>query len=785
MRPDQETCPRCAQGTADLATTIPASPPGRRRPGEDQPIIGDFQIIREIGRGGMGTVYEAYQESMHRKVALKILDASAVPSRKEAIRFEREAWIGGRLSHPNVIKVYGHGVEGRSHYIAMELAGGESLHDLIGRAKERRKNARSDSAWRAEHIRSMVKLFIGVADALEHVHESSVVHRDIKPANLLLSTDGSRLMITDFGLARDEESSLITRKGDLLGTIRYMSPEQLLASRVRITTKSDIWSLGMSLYESLTLKLPFSADSEEAYISALSMKEPSPARAQDAAVPRDLETILMKCLERDPDRRYSSARALSDDLTCFLEDRPVLARRPSAITRVARFARHHRAVLGASIAVAIVAAVAVNLLADRAQRRRDISRVTSTLEQVIAERILPSSVHPDWPDLQEVLREAVAGDPDGPLANLALRASANVRVTTEPFGLVSELPQIELGIPARSFDPALEYFYIADLDWAWDGASWEPVASAIAYHGGPGGGYSVPLGTLIDKDRISPGPHRAELRARIAFYDPAIVPIDSLPLRSTQSLSWSPTDNPWDSIRDEDPLFTEVRELEPLTIHVFQEYPADFPHAINGSQAISELGTWFAVDRVELLRLVPPEGDGSVLEVSVPSPYRPGEEETWTWEITSDDRKNLGDGLIVRLRFHGYFEFDQDPSPPPIAAEASLQIEGRSTPLCFPLTCGQGRFTVPHGSPSSYYSTPSVTLYWASQYGLHGGDHLRWPPEVCADGEHTAQLVLTPSRSLALGTRAFDRYLGEEISIPITLEVLTVRAKWADTPEPS
>jgi hypothetical protein len=311
----------------------------------------------------MGTVYEAYQDSMRRKVALKVLDAGLFPSEGEFSRFEREAWIGGRLSHPNIVKAFGQGVAGASRYIAMELVEGDSLASFITKVKaEREQRPQPDSAWRAGHIRKMVSLFVGVADALHYVHQQGIVHRDIKPLNLLLSSDGTRLLLTDFGVARDAEASRVTRKGEYIGTIRYMSPEQLLAQRALVDHRSDIWSLGVSLYEALTLDLPYSADTEEAYISAVSMKDPLPARARSLAVSRDLETVLMMCLERDPDRRYSSAADLKDDLVRFLEDRPVLARRPGILLKTIRLAKRHRVPLMTATIGSVLAALVVGTL---------------------------------------------------------------------------------------------------------------------------------------------------------------------------------------------------------------------------------------------------------------------------------------------------------------------------------------------------------------------------------------------------------------------------------------
>ena len=326
----------------------------------------DFDIIRTLGRGGMGTVYEAYQRSMHRRVALKVLGAQPSLSRSE--RFEREAWIGGRLAHPYIVKVYEQGVENDIAYLVMELVEGESLHVAL----QQLRRSLGTSGWasseqRRAHIRRMLSLFIGVVDALEYAHRHGVVHRDIKPHNLLLGPD-DRLFLSDFGLARDQAQSGLTRRGDFMGTIRYMSPEQLLAHRTVIDHRTDLWSMGVSLYEAVTLDLPFAGDTDEAYIGSVSMREPVPARVRNSAITRDLETVLLKCLERDPDQRYASAALLRDDLQRCLDDRPVLARRPGVLLRSARFVKRHR--VGTTLAGLAVVLVA-GLIAAQSKARAD------------------------------------------------------------------------------------------------------------------------------------------------------------------------------------------------------------------------------------------------------------------------------------------------------------------------------------------------------------------------------------------------------------------------------
>lgn len=459
ISPDEQTCPHCGRDTADLTTKISTSAPKPQRPSEDHTVVGDFRIVREIGRGGMGTVYEARQESMHRTVALKILDAGAIPSRKTEARFEREAWIGGRLSHPNVVKVYAQGVEGRSHYIAMELAGGKSLHDEIRDARAGRAKVASDSSRCAGHIRRMVSLFADVASAFYYVHQQGVVHRDIKPSNLVLSEDGSRLMITDFGLARDAESASLTRPGDFMGTVRYMSPEQLLAQRIKVDHRSDIWSLGVSLYEAVTLDLPYSGDSDEAFIGAISTKDPVPARARESAVPRDLETVLMKCLERDPERRYASAGELEQDLRRFLADEPVLARRPGALLKIARFAKRRRALVAVILlAVAIVSVSGVrsshqNRLREgytaTLARLEDRGRISEYDARLAIERQLE-------PDEQE-LREAFLSG--GLPADLRLRFA---RYLLQPF------LEIDPYVDRTRFEHWWDALHASIYEWHWD-----------------------------------------------------------------------------------------------------------------------------------------------------------------------------------------------------------------------------------------------------------------------------------------------------------------------------
>jgi serine/threonine protein kinase len=219
-----------------------------------------------------------------------------------------------------------------------------------------------------------------------------------------LNQERTRLWLTDFGLAREENGANLTRRGEFLGTVRYMSPEQLLAQRAKVDRRSDIWSLGVSLYEALTLDLPYAADTDEAYISAVAMKQPIPARDRSRAVPRDLETVLMKCMERDPERRYATAGELRADLMRYLEEQPVRARRAGPFLRTVRLLKRHR-LTGVGIGLTTILAAGLFVVLFHQQRERsDLERIRWTLEQTIRTDSTPTVLQADWDKLQSRLR---------------------------------------------------------------------------------------------------------------------------------------------------------------------------------------------------------------------------------------------------------------------------------------------------------------------------------------------------------------------------------------------
>jgi serine/threonine protein kinase len=362
-------------------------------------MLGDYRIIREIGRGGMGVVYEAEQLSLGRRVALKVLPSAASLEPRSRQRFQVEAQAAALLHHEHIVPVFGIGFDQGAHYYAMQLIEGRPLTKVIqelttkplpeGSAKEagatddhhpgigldRASPPRSagHSSLSRAHCRETARLGLQAAEALEHAHELGVIHRDIKPSNLLLDGRGN-LWVADFGLARlPQEDPELTRTGDLVGTLRYMSPEQVRAERGEVDARTDLYSLGATLYELLTLRPAFDARDRQELVRRILHDEPVLPRRINPSIPRDLETIILKAMEKEPSARYGSARELADDLRRFLADEPVQARRPSLANRVVKWSRRHRAAVIAGVTALILTLTTSTAVLWEAKRRTDVS----------------------------------------------------------------------------------------------------------------------------------------------------------------------------------------------------------------------------------------------------------------------------------------------------------------------------------------------------------------------------------------------------------------------------
>ena len=319
--------------------------------------LGDFRLLREVGRGGMGVVYEAEQMSLSRRVALKVLPFASVLDGRQLQRFKHEAQSAALLHHTNIVPVYAVGTERGVHYYAMQLVEGKTLADVIAelratskrpssaeRARKRRPSPRaaaprdppSSSEALAltphgttdtpDYCRAVARLGVQAAEALDHAHENGVIHRDIKPANLMIDAKG-HLWIADFGLARSRANPGMTMTGTMLGTLRYMSPEQALAKRVPVDHRTDVYSLGVTLIEALTLEPAFPGDDPHRVLQDIAVREPQRPQRGNRAISPALETILLKSVAKDPETRYATAREMAEDLRRYLDDKPVLARR--------------------------------------------------------------------------------------------------------------------------------------------------------------------------------------------------------------------------------------------------------------------------------------------------------------------------------------------------------------------------------------------------------------------------------------------------------------------------
>jgi serine/threonine protein kinase/tetratricopeptide (TPR) repeat protein len=341
------------------------SPPGRAA-GELQAEcpLGDFRLVREVGRGGMGVVYEAVQLSLGRRVALKVLPFAAALDAQQLQRFRNEAHAAAQLQHPHIVPVYAVGCERGVHYYAMQFVEGQTLAALIGQLRDRSQPAEATApvvspsqaegttqdlaaTWTERavrdpaHYRLVAHVGVQAAEALEHAHRLGVVHRDIKPANLLLDGAG-QVWVTDFGLARLSGDPGLTRTGDLVGTLRYMSPEQTEGKHAPLDHRTDVYSLGATLYELLTLRPAFDGRTRQEALRQILTEEPKPPRRLYPGIPADLETVVLKALEKTPADRYATAGALAEDLRRFLADEPVRARRPTLAQRLRRWGRRHQ-----------------------------------------------------------------------------------------------------------------------------------------------------------------------------------------------------------------------------------------------------------------------------------------------------------------------------------------------------------------------------------------------------------------------------------------------------------
>ena len=376
--------------------------------------IGSFLIVREIGRGGMGVVYEATEEILNRKVALKVLPLAALMDEQQIRRFRNEAAAAAQLIHPNIVPVYSVGSDRGVHFYAMQLIEGQNIAQVIGSIRgrlsseqQKKQNPTPRAAGATQHsdespgpiqkegkvqshassgrhlmeddfaaavsgrrhplpsqrlFKTVAALGRDAALAIGHAHDHGIIHRDIKPSNLLLDEKG-KIWITDFGLAQIRDNPGETRTGDIVGTLRYMSPEQASGRKFLVDHRTDIYSLGITLYELLTLKQAFNGKGTKEILRQVAFEDPVSLRQVNPRIPAELEVIISKAIGKNPQERYNTATELADDLERFCNDQPIAAKPPSSVQRFRRWMTKHQTLsgmIGVGLGIVFLSSVAMS-----------------------------------------------------------------------------------------------------------------------------------------------------------------------------------------------------------------------------------------------------------------------------------------------------------------------------------------------------------------------------------------------------------------------------------------
>ena len=397
----------------DAEHRSPGSNPEAEDPGGEK-RLGDHRILREIGRGGMGIVFEAEQVSLRRRVAVKVLPFAGALDPKQLQRFQNEAQGAAQLHHPHIVPIHAVGFDQGLHYYSMQLIDGPTLADVIAgrpgssKATPRHPAAAPDTFQRAARIGREA------AEALAHAHQHGIIHRDVKPSNLLLDAQ-EKVWVTDFGLARFETKASLTLSGDVVGTIRYMSPEQALGKHGVIDHRTDIYSLGATLYELIAGGPAVDGADREEILRRLAFGEPRRLRQVNPSVPKDLETIVQKAMAHEPSDRYASAQELAGDLRRFETGLPITARPPSVADRCWRWSWRHRslaasfivflllAVVGLAVAAGAIWREEARTAAERLRAERNLARAREAVDRMLAR--VGSERLADVPQMELVRKE--------------------------------------------------------------------------------------------------------------------------------------------------------------------------------------------------------------------------------------------------------------------------------------------------------------------------------------------------------------------------------------------
>ncbi len=458
-----------ATATSDRPGTpmpfVPASP--------DLPLeveqLGPYKILQELGRGGMGVVFLAEDTRLGRKVALKVLPPHFASSKHLQMRFHREAALASKLDHPNICTVYETGEADGTPYMAMRLLEGKPLSEWVGLSRESKRpsgvvtlpsleekppEAKASSGEQRKDLDRVLLLMEKAARALHVAHEKGLIHRDIKPHNIMVTVEGEPVLV-DFGLAREEEGEGqgLTQTGSLMGTPAYLSPEQLAAQRIKLDRRTDVYSLGVTLYECLTLRLPFESPTLDGLYQKILMTDPEAPRRLNRSIPKDLQVVVETAIERNRERRYQTALALAEDLRRVREHEPIAAKPAGPMLRLWRWAQRRPAV-AASVTVAFLALVAglgvsLRLLGETRKERdaketalQDNNRLLGEVERKSAERAAAlQNLEASQKETRRtgLLAASVASTAEDPVRGVLLaREAARIGMTPEVFARLNE-----------------------------------------------------------------------------------------------------------------------------------------------------------------------------------------------------------------------------------------------------------------------------------------------------------------------------------------------------------
>jgi serine/threonine protein kinase len=443
--------------------------------------LGDYCILREVGRGSMGVVYEAEQVSLQRRVALKVLPFAAALDGQRLQRFKTEALAAAHLHHQNIVPVYAVGCERGVHYYAMQFIEGQTLAAVIeseagpaGKPEPRavdtaaalapstQRSARGASSSKP-FFREVARLGVQAAEALAHAHQAGILHRDIKPANLMLDAHGN-LWVTDFGLAHVQGDGRLTITGDLVGTLRYMSPEQALG-RSAVDQRTDVYSLGATLYELLARQPAFRGSDRGELLQQIASEEPRPLRAANRDIPVELETIVHKALAKEPEGRYATAQALADDLRRYLDDKPIHARPPTLHEKARKWLRRHRPVVLSVVVAAVVLLLSgfIGLAVYNRQLSQERDEKNAALAAAQAQRRLAeANLHRALDAIERMLEQVN----DKELAGVPGMEKVRLKISEDALDLCRQLQDAGHHDPAARHCTARAYYLAGTLKFA-------------------------------------------------------------------------------------------------------------------------------------------------------------------------------------------------------------------------------------------------------------------------------------------------------------------------------